>query len=153
MKEPVKLPVHLRPVLDDDVAGRDPAPNALGVPERARDGRLVYAPFSEEKVPSEALPLWRALVDVRDPELPISIVDMGLVYDVRREGVRVTVDLTFTALGCPCMAFIRQDVEDRLLEEEGVTEVEIREVWDPAWTRGRMTEEGKRQLRALGVAA
>lgn len=97
--------------------------------------------------------LWQALREVRDPELPISLVDLGLVYDIRRQGPLVQVDLTFTATACPCMDFIRQDVTERLLREEGVTEVEIREVWDPPWTSERMTPEGRAILRSYGVAA
>lgn len=97
--------------------------------------------------------LWDALREVRDPELPISLVDLGLVYAIRRSGERVEVDLTFTATACPCMEFIRQDVQERLLREPGVREVEIREVWDPPWTSERMTAEGRAILRSFGVAA
>jgi metal-sulfur cluster biosynthetic enzyme len=63
------------------------------------------------------------------------------------------VDLTFTATACPCMAFIQDDVEERLLKEPGVEEVTIHVVWDPPWTRERMTEEGREILRRFGVAA
>ena len=101
----------------------------------------------------EAASLWAALRDVNDPEFPISVVDLGLVYDIRRTGARVEVDLTFTATACPCMDFIREDVRDRLLKEPGVEEVEVRVVWDPPWTVDRMTEEGRAALRRLGVAA
>ena len=100
--------------------------------------------------------LWSALEDVKDPELPISLVDLGLIYDVRRDAEddhRVTVELTYTAMGCPCTAFIRQDVVDRLLQEPDVERVEIVEVWSPAWTRARMTEKGRALMRGFGVAA
>ena len=97
--------------------------------------------------------LWAALKEVQDPEFPISLVDLGLIYDVRRSGALVEVDLTFTATACPCMEFIRSDIRDRLLQEEGIEEVRINEVWDPPWTRERMTEEGKAAMRRCGVAA
>lgn len=97
--------------------------------------------------------LWTALRDVRDPELPISIVDLGIVYAIRRDGRRVEVDLTFTATACPCMGFIQEDVRERLLREPGVEQVDIRVVWDPPWTRERITEEGKCILKRYGVAA
>lgn len=103
--------------------------------------------------PTQLHPLWNALREVRDPELPVSVVDLGLIYAIRRDGARVEVDLTFTATGCPCMAFIREDVRGRLLREPGVHEVVIHEVWDPPWTRERMTEEGRRMLRSYGIAA
>jgi metal-sulfur cluster biosynthetic enzyme len=104
-------------------------------------------------VTSGAAHLWEALREVRDPEMPISIVDLGLVYGIRAHSGRATVDLTFTATGCPCMEFIEHDVRERLLREPDVDEVEIRVVWDPPWTRARMTEEGRAILRTMGVAA
>ena len=122
-------------------------------PRNAPGGRRVFAPFDPARVPPAELPLWLALRDVLDPEIPVSIVDLGLVYDVRSEAGRVVIDLTFTALGCPCMMFIRADIEERLLREEGVREVEIREVWDPPWSRVRMSEGARATLRRLGVAA
>ncbi len=97
--------------------------------------------------------LWSALRDVLDPEFPISIVDLGLVYGVSRTGDLVEVDLTFTATGCPCMDFIHEDVRERLLREPGVGAVRIRDVWDPPWTRERISAEGRETLRRHGVAA
>jgi phenylacetate-CoA oxygenase PaaJ subunit len=90
---------------------------------------------------------------VLDPEIPISLVDLGLIYAVRAEGARVDVDVTFTATACPCMDFIREDIRTRLLQEPDVEEVEIREVWDPPWTVERVTPEGREALRRFGVAA
>jgi phenylacetate-CoA oxygenase PaaJ subunit len=97
--------------------------------------------------------IWRALGEVTDPEFPISLVDLGLIYGVERAGKTVTVDLTFTSTGCPCMGFITDDIRERVLQEPGVEEVEIRVVWDPPWTRDRMTEKGRELLRSCGVAA
>jgi metal-sulfur cluster biosynthetic enzyme len=97
--------------------------------------------------------LWAALREVRDPELPISLVDLGLIYDIRVDGGCVEVDVTFTATACPCMDFIRSDIEERLLREPAVEAVRIREVWDPPWTVARMTPEGLALLRSFGVAA
>lgn len=96
--------------------------------------------------------LLEALRDVDDPEMPVNIVDLGMVYGVRREGGRVTVDLTFTAMGCPATEFILDDVRERLLREPGVTEVMIDIVWDPPWTAARMTQEGRDALEMWGVA-
>ncbi len=97
--------------------------------------------------------LWNALREVDDPEFPVSVVDLGLVVEVRRDGGRVEVDMTYTATACPCMDFIRQDVRDRLLRETGVSAVIVTDVWQPAWTPARMTEEGRAMLRRCGVAA
>ncbi len=121
--------------------------NSAGVSEAAgaRPATGAIEPGSEA--------LWQALREVNDPEFPISLVDLGLVYGIRRAGPLVEVDLTFTATACPCMDFIEEDVRNRLLEEPGVERVEIRQVWDPPWTRERMTEEGRAALRRCGVAA
>jgi metal-sulfur cluster biosynthetic enzyme len=98
--------------------------------------------------------LWRALCEVADPELPVSLVDLGLICDVRRTGDDVEVDLTFTASACPCMEFIIEDVRERLLREPGVASVKVTcDVWDPPWTTERMTEHGRALLRSFGVAA
>ena len=97
--------------------------------------------------------VWTALRDVLDPELPISIVDMGLVYDVRVEGSRAELDMTFTATACPCMDFIMYDIKTRLMQEPSIEEVEINVVWDPPWTNERLTPEGRELLRAFGVSA
>lgn len=97
--------------------------------------------------------LWLALHEVSDPELPVSLVDLGLVYAVRRDGGSVEVDLTFTATACPCMAFIHEDIRERLGREPDVETVRIREVWDPPWNADRMTAAGRAMLHAAGVAA
>jgi metal-sulfur cluster biosynthetic enzyme len=97
--------------------------------------------------------IWIALRDVADPELPVSLVDLGLICDVRRAGNTVEVDVTFTATACPCMSFIRQDIEERLMKDTSIENVIISERWDPPWTTDRMTKEGKATLRTCGVAA
>jgi metal-sulfur cluster biosynthetic enzyme len=97
--------------------------------------------------------LWRALCEVADPELPVSLVDLGLIRDVRRNGTSAEVDLTFTASACPCMAFIVEDVRERLLREDDVDRVTVRDVWDPPWTTADMTEHGRDLLRSFGVTS
>jgi phenylacetate-CoA oxygenase PaaJ subunit len=96
--------------------------------------------------------LWAALSEVQDPEMPVNLVDLGVIYDVRVEKDVVEVDLTFTAMGCPASDFILEDVRERLLREPGVQEVRINVVWDPPWTAARMTEAGRDALEAWGLA-
>ena len=117
-------------------------------------GTAVLEAPAAYPVPPEARvgPLWDALREVMDPELPISLVDLGLIYDVRRDGGVVEVDLTFTATACPCMAFIHFDIQDRLMREPGVERVEVREVWDPAWTKSRVSPQGREMLRQFGIS-
>ena len=96
--------------------------------------------------------LWAALSEIQDPEMPVNLVDLGVIYDVRRQDGTVDVDLTFTAMGCPASEFILDDVRDRLLREEGVNEVRIKVVWDPPWTAARMTQAGRDALESWGLA-
>ena len=97
--------------------------------------------------------LWDALRDVMDPELPISVVDMGLIVDLSRHDGIVDIKLTFTAMGCPAMEFIMDDIRARLLQDPGVREVRIEIVWDPVWTKARLTEEGIEIMRTWGVSS
>jgi len=97
--------------------------------------------------------LWAALRQVQDPEMPVNLVDLGVIYDVRQgDDGMVEVDLTFTAMGCPASDFILEDVRERLLREPGVNEVKVNVVWDPPWTSARMTEQGREALEEWGLA-
>ena len=96
--------------------------------------------------------LWAALSEIQDPEMPVNLVDLGVIYKVEeRDGV-IDVDLTFTAMGCPASEFILDDVRERLMREPGVKEVRVQVVWDPPWTVGRMTQAGRDSLEAWGLA-
>jgi len=96
--------------------------------------------------------LWAALSEIQDPEMPINLVDLGVIYGIdERDGV-VDVDLTFTAMGCPASDFIIEDVRERLLREDGVREVRVNVVWNPPWTSARMTQAGRDALEAWGLA-
>ena len=91
--------------------------------------------------------LWEALRDVEDPEIPVSVVGMGLIvslaYDHRQR--HADLELTFTAMGCPAMDFIEDDIRERLLAEPDVDEVAIEVVWDPVWTQaGSATTPARR---------
>ena len=96
--------------------------------------------------------LWAALAEIEDPEMPVNLVDLGIIYKVTEAEGRVTVDLTFTAMGCPASEFILDDVRERLLREPGVSEVNINVVWNPPWTAARMTQDGRDALEAWGLA-
>jgi metal-sulfur cluster biosynthetic enzyme len=88
-----------------------------------------------------------------DPEMPLSVVDMGLIVDMAQHDGIVDLKLTFTAMGCPAMEFIMDDIRERLLQESGVRQVNIEIVWDPVWTKARLTEEGFEILRTWGISA
>ncbi len=82
----------------------------------------------------------------------MSIVDMGLVYGVVQENGCVRVKITFTAMGCPAMEMILDDVRTRLLQEPGVREVQTEIVWDPPWNKSRLSERGRELLQMWGIA-
>ncbi|RKY70928.1 MAG: aromatic ring hydroxylase [Candidatus Latescibacterota bacterium] len=94
---------------------------------------------TEEKV-------WEALKGCYDPEIPVNIVDLGLVYEVKVEDGDVRVKMTMTAPGCPLSAWIARQAEDAVRSLEGVKDVHVELVWDPPWTPDRMSEEDKRTL-------
>ena len=99
--------------------------------------------------------LWLALRDVEDPEIPVSVVGMGLIVSIAYDAATRAVDLelTFTAMGCPAMDFIQDDIRERLLQEPDVDEVRIEVVWDPVWTRSRIREDARATMRGLGIVA
>ena len=97
--------------------------------------------------------LWEALREVEDPEIPISVVGMGLIVSLKYADGVVDIELTFTAMGCPAMDFIQDDIRERLLREPEVDEVRIEVVWDPVWTRSRIREDARAAMRRLGIVA
>ena len=96
--------------------------------------------------------IWSALAQIIDPEMPINLVDLGVVYGVELDGRTVRVRLTFTAMGCPASEMIMGDIRERLLAEPGVDQVVIDVVWDPPWSSSRLTPEGREVLLAWGVS-
>jgi FeS assembly SUF system protein len=91
-----------------------------------------------------------ALRTVYDPEIPVNIYDLGLIYalDIAPQG-RVNIDMTLTAPACPVAETFPATVETRLLEVPGVNEVHVTLVWEPAWSTERMPDEVKLQLGLL----
>ena len=96
--------------------------------------------------------LWAALSEIQDPEMPVNLVDLGIIYGVAEHDGVVDIDLTFTAMGCPASDFILEDVRERLLREEGITDVRVNIVWSPPWSASRMTQAGRDALEAWGLA-
>ena len=81
-----------------------------------------------------------------DPEIPINIVDLGLIYNIDIKPERVDVKMTLTALGCPMAGEVMTDVRDHLLTLPGVDDAGVELVYDPPWTPDRMTEEARWEL-------
>jgi len=87
-----------------------------------------------------------ALTKVMDPELGISLVDLGLIYGVDIKGKKVTVRMTFTTPACPMLRHMAASVEEAVKKLDDVEEVDVQLVWDPPWTPERMSGEGKKKL-------
>ncbi|RXH01787.1 1,2-phenylacetyl-CoA epoxidase subunit PaaD [Bradyrhizobium zhanjiangense] len=95
---------------------------------------------------------WDAAASVVDPEIPVlTIADLGVLRDVILDGDRVEVAITPTYSGCPAMNMIALEIE-LALERAGFRRPEVRTVLSPAWTTDWMSEEGRRKLRAYGIA-
>jgi metal-sulfur cluster biosynthetic enzyme len=92
-----------------------------------------------------------ALKDCYDPEIPVNIVDLGLIYDVRfspapDDRQDVTVDMTLTAQGCPAHVMIGEQVKSRVERMPGVRSATVNVVWNPPWTPERLSVEARKQL-------
>ena len=110
-------------------------------PETAAQGQALTGEALEKEV-------WQTLKTCFDPEIPVNIVDLGLIYDLKiltLEGNanRVEVKMTLTAQGCGMGTSIASDAQWKLLDLPGVKEADVQVVWEPAWTPQRISPEGK----------
>lgn len=92
-----------------------------------------------------------ALKDCYDPEIPVNIVDLGLIYGVKLDAAGdekqdVTVDMTLTSQGCPAHVTIGEQIKSRLLQLPGVRNANVNVVWNPPWTPERLSPEARKQL-------
>lgn len=90
--------------------------------------------------------VWDVLKTVYDPELPVNVVDLGLVYNVAITEAAVRVDMTMTVRGCPMHAYMTNDAREKLLAIPGVKNAEVKLVWDPPWNPTMMSENGRKSL-------
>lgn len=97
--------------------------------------------------------VWAALDEVKDPEIPtVSVVELGIVHDVRVDGDTVTVLATPTYVGCPALGVISRAIAQRVAALPGVGAVRVDFVLDPPWTTERISAAGREKLRAFGIA-
>jgi len=121
--------------------------DALGIQAEAKPAS-TGAPVSQEHLEKE---IWNQLRSCYDPEIPVNIVDLGLIYDchlmpLSGSTYKVDVKMTLTAPGCGMGPMLAQDVQNRVLGLEGVEDVAVELVWDPPWNQAMMTEAAKLQL-------
>lgn len=128
------------------IEGKDA--DALGF-ELAAKASGTGAPASQDSLEKE---VWNQLRSCYDPEIPVNIVDLGLIYDCHLSPLasgtnyRADVKMTLTAPGCGMGPMLAQDVQNRLLGLEGIDDVSVELVWDPPWNQAMMTEAAKLQL-------
>src|SRR5947209_17114549 len=130
------------------IEGKDA--DALGLEATAKPAS-TGASVSQEHLEKE---IWNQLRSCYDPEIPVNIVDLGLIYDCHLSPLgagsfKVDVKMTLTAPGCGMGPMLAQDVQNKLLGLEGVDDVAVELVWDPPWNQSMMTEAAKLQLGLL----
>jgi probable FeS assembly SUF system protein SufT len=126
---------------DAAVLGEEYAPKAEAAPAA---GASADAPYDEAKV-------WEQLRTVYDPEIPVNIVELGLVYQCQASplpegGQRVDIQMTVTAPGCGMGPVLQDDVKRKVLSVPGVKEANVELVWDPPWDLSRMSEVARLEL-------
>jgi metal-sulfur cluster biosynthetic enzyme len=95
--------------------------------------------------------VFEELYAVEDPEMPISVVDLGLIYGVDVTEGHATVTMTLTYTGCPARDYLKEDVRQAAERAEGVESADVELVWSPEWNLELVTEAGKEDLREFGV--
>jgi probable FeS assembly SUF system protein SufT len=126
------------------------------IEEKDQDA-LGLAPVSVADVavdsnePADEKKVWNKLKEVFDPEIPVNVVDLGLIYSMELKplaagGSRAEVKMTLTAPGCGMGPTIQADARNKILSVAGVKEAEVELVWEPAWTQSMISEEGKMKL-------
>lgn len=128
---------------DADALGKDPMPGAAVSATGPKPGAASDVGEVETQV-------WDALRQVYDPEIPINIVDLGLIYECKLVsddgGVKVEIQMTMTAPGCGMGDVLRAEAESRIRDIPGVTGVQAEIVWDPPWDQSRMSEAARLEL-------
>jgi probable FeS assembly SUF system protein SufT len=128
------------------IEGKDA--DALGLSAAETKSGAAAGPVTQEQVEKET---WNQLRTCYDPEIPVNIVDLGLIYDCHIEPIgagsyRVGVKMTLTAPGCGMGPVLQQDVQNKLLSLEAVDDVAVELVWDPPWNQSMLSEAAKLQL-------
>jgi FeS assembly SUF system protein len=120
------------------------------MPGRPAEDDEVERPEPDEGNPALQEQVLEALKTVRDPEIPVNLVDLGLIYEliVTRDGT-VYVEMTLTAPSCPVAGSLPGQVADAIRDVPGVFDVRVKLVWTPPWTQERMSEEARLELGLL----
>lgn len=122
--------------------------DALGLEVQANTVSASSGPVTQEQLEKQ---VWESLKTCYDPEIPVNIVDLGLIYDchltpIGGNNFKADVKMTLTAPGCGMGPVLAQDVQNKLISLEPIDEANVELVWDPPWNQGMMTEAAKLQL-------
>ena len=137
------------PGIDVDAEG---SPSYCAYTEYEHGVAVEELPATGEGVEGVEATVFEELQTVEDPEMPISVVNLGLIYDVTVEGGVATVTMTLTYTGCPARDYLQEDVRQAAAHPEGVEAAEVELVWSPEWNLEMVTEAGKADLREFGVS-
>ncbi|WP_281195659.1 metal-sulfur cluster assembly factor [Halorubrum sp. F4] len=96
--------------------------------------------------------LWAELDEIPDPHIPVSLVEMAMVYDVTADDGHVDVEMSFPCMGCPAYDMIKNDVRSCLRVVDGVDSVGVDVVWDPVWSKDMLTEPVREKMRNSGIS-
>ena len=120
--------------------------DALGK-EKPADGASAQP---AESGPVSEAQVWEVLKTCYDPEIPVNIVDLGLIYSLTiepaAEGAKVAVQMTLTAPGCGMGPVIAREAQQKIAQLSGVADADVQVVWDPPWSPDKISEEGKKKL-------
>ena len=156
---PLILPKDTAVTLTQSLGGSHTVAGAFGlarIEEKDQDALgllkvVVVATEADSSEPADEKKVWEKLKEVFDPEIPVNVVDLGLVYSVELKplaagGSRAEVKMTLTAPGCGMGPTIQADARSKVLSVAGVKEAEVELVWEPAWTQSMISEVGKMKM-------
>jgi probable FeS assembly SUF system protein SufT len=130
------------------IADKDADALGIEVPVAPVATAVLAGPVTQEQLEKQ---VWEALKTCYDPEIPVNVVDLGLIYDchltpIGTDNFKADVKMTLTAPGCGMGPVLAQDVQNKLISLEPIDEANVELVWDPPWNQGMMTEAAKLQL-------
>ena len=156
---PLILPKDTEVTLTQSLGGSHTVAGVFGlarIEEKDQDALgLAKVAVTQEGVesnePADEKKVWDKLKEVYDPEIPVNVVDLGLVYSMELKplsagGSKAEVKMTLTAPGCGMGPTIQADAKNKILTVPGVKEAEVELVWEPAWTQSMISEAGKMKL-------
>ncbi len=143
-------------------------PTYCAYTDYTQDGSTVESlPATGEGATGLERRVWDRLYEIDDPEMPVSIVDLGLIYGVRvvedeegrhesdnsdAAGARVVIDMTLTYTGCPARKMLTDEVREAVADVDGVESVDLDLVWSPNWSLEMVTAQGRADLREFGLS-